>query len=139
MLSRLEIDKLHKRWRRRAQWREYERRRPKRTKAPRTAEQKASRLAFNRQHAEWVSFMNSLRVAGLTLDQYHAKYESQDFLCGVCGGDMDGTQHRHIDHSHRTGRFRGLLCLNCNHGLGKFGDDSVRLMNAVRYLERTDR
>ena len=124
--------------RRRAQWRAYEQRRPKRTKAPRTPEQKAQRLAYNRLHAEWISFKNSLRVAGLTLDQYHAKYERQDFLCAICGSEMDGTQHRHIDHSHTTGRFRGLLCLNCNHGLGKFNDDSSRLLSAVRYLERTD-
>jgi hypothetical protein len=39
-----------------------------------------------------------------------------------------------VDHSHETGRFRGILCLNCNLGLGHFRDSGVILESAILYL-----
>ena len=53
-------------------------------------------------------------------------------ICGVPDGPQSG-----IDHDHRNKRIRGWLCLNCNHGIGKFADDPARLRAAAAYLERT--
>lgn len=51
--------------------------------------------------------------------------------CAICKNET----RLHVDHDHETGRVRGLLCLNCNNGLGMF-DDRVELMQkAIRYLE----
>jgi hypothetical protein len=76
----------------------------------------------------------SLRVAlnkyGLTLDQYHAINEAQDFVCAICGCDKPS----HIDHSHATGKVRGLLCAGCNVGIGMLGDNSERCLAAASYL-----
>ncbi|WP_158072956.1 MULTISPECIES: endonuclease VII domain-containing protein [Pseudofrankia] len=56
----------------------------------------------------------------------------QGGLCAIC-------RERpavHVDHDHRAGWVRGVLCFTCNVGLGNFGDDEARLRLAVRYLRR---
>jgi excisionase family DNA binding protein len=53
---------------------------------------------------------------------------------GVCAICFSTTRRTGLDHCHATGRIRGVLCLNCNSGLGMFGDSIERLKQAVRYL-----
>jgi len=66
---------------------------------------------------------------GLTLEQYDAIVSGP---CAICGCKPDKP---HLDHCHRTGRMRGVLCRKCNLGLGMFKDDVETLKAAVRYLE----
>lgn len=58
--------------------------------------------------------------------------------CAICGTTVWVGRHArpHIDHDHKTGRVRGLLCTNCNSGLGQFKDDPAILRAAIRYLNR---
>jgi len=53
--------------------------------------------------------------------------------CEICGRNTGKSFH--IDHNHVTGKFRGLLCANCNSGIGLLNDDSNRLRAAAKYLE----
>lgn len=73
---------------------------------------------------------------GLTLEQIE---EMAALGCAICGTtDWPGHHNRpHVDHDHDTGEVRGILCSECNTGLGKFKDDPVLLARAVDYLSRS--
>jgi hypothetical protein len=53
-------------------------------------------------------------------------------VCAVCGRP----DPEHVDHDHATGVVRGVLCFNCNGGLGQFRDNPMFLAAAIEYLER---
>ena len=55
----------------------------------------------------------------------------QTGLCAIC----DRRQASHVDHDHKSGKVRGLLCFKCNEGLGKAFDDPEILRSALGYLE----
>ncbi|WP_229687322.1 endonuclease VII domain-containing protein [Micromonospora parathelypteridis] len=57
----------------------------------------------------------------------------QGGVCAICGG----ADPQHLDHDHRTGWVRGILCFNCNGGLGQFRDSPMRLARAITYLRGT--
>lgn len=77
-----------------------------------------------------------IRQYGLTLEQFHALLKSQDGKCAICGfSDLSKPKlFPVIDHCHDTGRIRGILCSNCNFGIGKFRNDPRLLSAAVAYL-----
>ena len=56
--------------------------------------------------------------------------------CGVCGIPQPrGKKAWHVDHDHKTGKVRGVLCGHCNSGLGHFRDNIKALNRAIHYLE----
>jgi hypothetical protein len=83
-----------------------------------------------------------LRRRGFSLADYQALWEAQNGKCAICGV-KEGHRSRYgracqlaLDHDHRTGKARGLLCNSCNRGLGRFKDSIEVLEAAVRYLKR---
>ena len=73
--------------------------------------------------------------SGLTPEGYDALATAQNGACAICGCRSD-TRALHVDHDHRTGKIRGLLCNNCNRCLGLLKDDVAVLRSAITYLER---
>jgi hypothetical protein len=56
----------------------------------------------------------------------------QKGLCRVCGLTMTKPN---IDHNHETKKIRGLLCNNCNRGIGHLKDSISNLLAAIAYLK----
>jgi hypothetical protein len=72
---------------------------------------------------------------GLSPEDYDRLSARQGGVCAICmRRPVDALC---IDHCHRTGRIRGLLCRRCNSALGFFRDDEIRLRSAIAYLRRT--
>ena len=79
---------------------------------------------------------------GLSLEQYQEMHDRQEGKCAICG--QPETQLREgkvkalaVDHCHKSGRIRGLLCSDCNTGIGKLKEDLKILQSAIRYLNAT--
>lgn len=77
---------------------------------------------------------------GLTVAEYEQMVALQSNCCAICfrmAGDKI-SKHLRIDHNHRTGAVRGLLCHQCNSALGMFQDCIPVLKNAINYLREND-
>lgn len=77
---------------------------------------------------------------GITLKQYEAILLAQENVCAICKrpetmGIKGKLKQMSVDHDHRTGKVRALLCSNCNRGVGCMQDSSELLRRAAAYLE----
>ena len=70
---------------------------------------------------------------GVTEEEVNQLIKDQNGMCPLCSGPLGDKPH--LDHSHKTGRVRGILCAGCNLGLGAFKDDIKALLLAIEYLE----
>lgn len=85
------------------------------------------------------AYSHYFKKYGLTQEKVILMHEERNFKCDICGGNTD---HRYdklcVDHSHSTGKVRGLLCFSCNTLLGNAKDDTMILKNAIMYLEKNE-
>lgn len=75
---------------------------------------------------------------GITADDYERMLSEQDGRCAGCGSDSPGPRYGrvfNIDHCHRTGRVRGLLCDDCNLALGRMNEDGDKLRSLAVYAD----
>ena len=72
---------------------------------------------------------------GISLADYERMLEAQGGCCAICGTREWGSKGPNVDHDHRTGRVRGILCKGCNTGIGLFDEDPNRMRLAIRYVE----
>jgi|DEB19_MinimDraft_3_1074340.scaffolds.fasta_scaffold32276_2 hypothetical protein len=70
----------------------------------------------------------NLKRYGMSTEEITKLKETGCELCGV-------KNNLHVDHNHRTGSFRGILCTNCNRGIGHLKDSPDLLRKAIAYLE----
>ena len=77
---------------------------------------------------------SDLKKYGITIVEYELMEKKQNCRCAICGKKQSGKKLA-VDHCHKTGRVRGLLCGNCNSGIGKLNDDVEILKKALKYLQ----
>lgn len=73
---------------------------------------------------------------GLTIADWNKLYKAQNKSCAICRTKVNNGKRLAVDHNHKTGKVRGLLCTQCNQGIGKFRDDIVLLEKAINYLDK---
>jgi hypothetical protein len=79
------------------------------------------------------------RKFGITQEQYSLIFDTQNGCCKICGKHRDTFKRTlAVDHNHTTGKIRGLLCTDCNQGLGFFKDNIEILTEAINYLKNND-
>lgn len=83
---------------------------------------------------------------GVSIDWYYETLEKQEFACAICKKPASENASRHgvilrlaVDHCNESGVVRGLLCNDCNRGIGMLGHDSTILSSAIKYLAATTR
>lgn len=103
------------------------------------AEYRRAWIEKNPLHATATNLANY----GLTLDDYERKHSRQRGLCYICNRPERAIDKRYgvprklsVDHDHKTGFVRGLLCMKCNRGLGLFEDNEDLLAAAIAYLRK---
>lgn len=74
----------------------------------------------------------------MTLDQFNNMLEQQDHKCKICLGTLPENKPGRftcIDHDHITGQIRGLLCIECNSGIGFLKENADVVLRAARYIQ----
>jgi len=72
----------------------------------------------------------------MTIEDYDTMLEKQNNVCAICYKMNKNGKRFIIDHCHQTGRVRGLICHNCNVGIGLLGEDRTILSSAINYLNK---
>ncbi|QPZ53604.1 endonuclease VII [Pelagibacter phage HTVC100P] len=81
------------------------------------------------------------RAYGITFDEYEELLSKQNKKCAICGIDNNGKYRNKprafaVDHCHTKGKIRGLLCSDCNTGIGLLKDNINFLQSAINYLNK---
>lgn len=92
---------------------------------------KNKELIKERRRIPEMRLRQRLSIYRINKDEFANILIAQTGRCAICGSGNDDLQ---IDHDHRSGIVRGLLCGICNRGIGAFGEDVDRLSNAIQYL-----
>jgi hypothetical protein len=97
--------------------------------------------AFNQSRRRYLKSLNLQYNFGITVEDYEAMLQAQQGACAICKKPETSTnkfgkpRDLAVDHDHRSGKVRGLLCCQCNQGLGAFQDCPELLSKAIVYLQ----
>lgn len=93
-------------------------------------------LAYNRKwyHDNKDKAKNSRlrRTYNITIDEYDKMVIEQDNKCAICKNKFDIGKYAQVDHDHKTGKVRGLLCTNCNTRLGWYESNYIEMYNYLK-------
>ena len=91
---------------------------------------------YDHEHREHKRDLHLQRYYGISADDFNMLLEAQDHQCAICFTTNPGGKSGrfNVDHDHKTGKVRGLLCKSCNIALGEVGDNIHTLKNMIEYL-----
>lgn len=75
------------------------------------------------------------RNFGISIKDYEEMVKLQNGLCAICNEKQKGNRVLAVDHNHKKGIVRALLCTNCNVALGNFKENIDTLHSAIKYLK----
>lgn len=93
---------------------------------------KSKRSRYARSDRNW----RLKTLYGITVDQFEAIFAAQGNKCALCKSEKSDGKNFVVDHCHKTGRIRGILCSYCNRALGMFKDSVDLLGTAIVYLSK---
>jgi len=87
---------------------------------------------------------DNLKKFKMNRSDWDSLFFKQKMVCAICNKPETSKDVRtgaplnlSVDHCHSSGKVRGLLCGNCNKGIGSLKDDITILKNAIKYLKRS--
>lgn len=86
------------------------------------------------ENKDRLKHLNLIRRYRISLDEYQSMYDKQNGLCEVCCTSSERLLA--VDHNHKTGRIRGLLCSQCNLAIGNSKEDVKILKNMIKYINK---
>lgn len=95
-----------------------------------------SRITWQKNNPSKVKNKNLMRDYKISNDTYNQMRNEQNNCCAICGVHQNSLKiSLCVDHNHNTQKIRGLLCSNCNRGIGYLQDNPEILKKAVNYLQ----
>jgi hypothetical protein len=94
-----------------------------------------SKRKWNAAHKSQIQNYFRRGAYGVLPEEYARRAAEQGGVCAICLSKCPTGRALAVDHSHLTGKVRGLLCNRCNTGLGSFKDNPARLRKAAEYIE----
>jgi hypothetical protein len=102
-------------------------------------EYESKRRIENPGHMKILDRKRNLARYGITEDRYEEMFNAQNGVCAICKGINRSGRRLSIDHDHKTGEVRGLLCSQCNSAIGLARESLDILRKAVIYLEKHEK
>ena len=87
------------------------------------------------RHLKYYKTSHRRKYYNLEPHEYNKLMEDSNNLCMICKSPPR-SRSLHIDHDHKTGKVRGLLCHGCNTAIGLMKDDVNILTKAIEYLKK---
>lgn len=109
-----------------------------------------TRAKYTQLGSEYFREKHLIKTYGISLEEYNVLLQKQNGVCAICKKpetrkagrnrkDIDtvvtGENYLHVDHCHKTGKIRGLLCSACNQALGLLEEDASRITSLLDYIK----
>ena len=95
---------------------------------------KRKQKQYSKNNKEKLKEYQRIKHYGITLQQELKILKAQNNKCAICNKPLTDLSEACVDHDHKTGKVRGVLCHECNLGIGKFKDNPKILIKAAVYL-----